>query len=237
MELTIREGSSRVRALLSYAATDFQPVTPRDGGKSGAAGALGGWLKSLSGPSSPQLAASTLELTDIVLTRERLGRRPLDLRGSGERRDALWTSIGEDRDGWWRSSEGEVSLRGRMGPDGEMAWAPPPPPLEGEKWNADRDIGEASGGMFRRLFPGLIGVEAPLLAALPNEDGESSTVAIVLSVPNSDGDEIERNGRIRASVEFALPGRGYVVDQESGKLLSRPIPMTDFFVDRISMLI
>ena len=103
MEVALRVGDGRVRALLGYVATDFQPLASNpDRTGNSLKSSAGGWpFGGLFGRNAQQRdeaaadrsMASSLVLTDVVITRERLGRRPLEIEGQV---DPLWLRTGTE---------------------------------------------------------------------------------------------------------------------------------------------
>eukprot|EP01035_Chromulina_nebulosa_P025148 gene25148-32807_t len=217
LELTLRIGDGRVRALLSYVATDFEPIQEEEQKPAD----VWSWSKLKFMPSKPTTSfsrAAGLLLTDVVLTRERLGRRPLEVEGQV---DPLWSKPMKDSSKLWSRTD-EIGQRIRVDGRGDMVYSA----LDSLAKKTVEE--EADESLYRRVFPGDIAVEAPLFILLPPEKETPERMGSVsISAPNRYPD---LNTRDRVSVSFQVVG-DYLL--EEGRLRSQPPRLTDFFVDQI----
>jgi len=235
VEVSLRgAGDSRIRVLFSYAAEDFEAI--EDSNTEVRSGWLGGLFSSA--PSSPTLfAARSLELTDVVVTRERLNRRPLDVDPLDSKPldvDPLWVR---------RSSidrQVDVSNSERMRMDGQGGM------IVSEVSLADNEELEEGEEWYRRLLPGDIEVEAPRIILLQESDtngldhqnmnsGSVMNDVMAHSIRVSAPSKRDSNGRDRVTVVLAVAD-GYVLDPQTGRVNSKPPQLLDFFVDYLSLM-
>ena len=189
-----------------------------------------------------------------MLTRERLGRRPLEIEGQV---DPLWSKPAKDSSKvclldiaiilhdrlynaciyvnayfqqlWSRTDE--IGQRVRVDGRGDMVYSD----LTSLDLIAKKVVDEeedAEESLYRRVFPGDIAVEAPLFILLPPE-GETLELSaqrvgsVSISAPNP---LPALNERDWVSVSFQVVG-DYLL--EEGRLRSQPPRLIDFFVDHI----
>eukprot|EP01038_Epipyxis_sp_PR26KG_P014593 gene14593-19594_t len=210
-ELCLRHEDGKIRALLFFVPTDFVEVS-----KSGI---------------EPYFQAKSMILRDIVIVRERLNRRPLEIEGNF---DDMWIA----RDSNILSQNMFSGKRFSISPQGKMiekdiplaSWAP----LLIESNNNDNEneshtsVNENKrSNSFARLFPGGIVLESSL------SYGMNSICNIRLTwAPNNIANNNNNTKVYRAEIAFKMNGDVLSVDN---RIFAKPPILTDYFVDELQM--